>query len=126
MVERLRRDPTNYGLVTGLGWFSTKHAWGTYGATPPKDGFRWRDAQSEVDAGARVHGSEEDGPITVETYTVTHDREGAVRRLIVAGRRANGTRVWSHSDDTEIASAAESVELIGRAATVRKGMFVLR
>jgi acetyl-CoA C-acetyltransferase len=124
MVERLRRDSTSHGLVTGLGWFSTKHAWGTYAATPPKEGFRWRDVQSEVDAGAKVDCSDEDGLITVETYTVTHDREGAVRRLIVAGRRADGARVWSHSDDADLASDAETVELIGRAGFVRKGVFV--
>jgi len=38
VVSALRADPTSQGLVTGLGWFSTKHSWGTYAATPPLRG----------------------------------------------------------------------------------------
>ena len=40
MAERLRADPGSTGLVTGLGWYSTKHAVGVWSTTPPATGFR--------------------------------------------------------------------------------------
>jgi acetyl-CoA C-acetyltransferase len=125
MVERLRDDPTSQGLVSALGWFSTKHAWGTYATSPPAHGFRWRSAQAEVDALPRAVCVIEDGAVTVETYTVTHERDGSPRRLIAAARRDDGRRVWCHSLDAVLATYAEAEELIGRRAQVRDGILTL-
>jgi acetyl-CoA C-acetyltransferase len=122
MVERLRADPASQGLVTGLGWFSTKHSWGTYAATPPSNGFRWRSAQSDVDAQPTQECTTEDGAIRIETYTVTHERNGDPRRLIVAGRHLDGRRVWGHSLDFELAQSGEIEELIGREAQFGGGV----
>jgi acetyl-CoA C-acetyltransferase len=125
MVERLRTDPTSDGLVTALGWFCTKHAWGTYATSPPPRGFQWRSAQSDVDALPRARWSEEDGPVTVETYTVTHERDGAPRRLIAAARGADGQRIWCHSLDADVAASAETGEIVGRRGSVRGGVLSL-
>jgi acetyl-CoA C-acetyltransferase len=125
MVERLRDDPTSQGLLTALGWFSTKHAWGTYATSPPPTGFRWRNAQSEVDALPRATCLIADGAVTVETYTVTHERDGSPRRLIAAALRDDGQRVWCHSLDPALATSAETEELIGRRANVRDGVLTL-
>ncbi len=40
MVSTLRADPDARGLVTGVGWYLTKHAVGIYGAQPPPTPFR--------------------------------------------------------------------------------------
>lgn len=120
MVERLRERPAATGLVTGLGWFSTEHAWGTYSAAPPRDGFRWRDASAAVVA-PRVEVATGDGAIEVETYTVTHRPDGTPERLIVCGRRADGRRQWAHSDDVELAESAETRELLHAPMRVRAG-----
>jgi acetyl-CoA C-acetyltransferase len=125
MVERLRADPTSHGLVTALGWFSTKHAWGTYATSPPARGFTSTSAQAEVDALPRTDCVIGDGPVTIETYTVTHERDGTPRRLIAAARRDDGRRVWCHSLDSPLASGAEIEELIGRRGDVRDGVLTI-
>ena len=125
MVDRLRDDPTSEGLVTALGWFSTKHAWGTYASTPPAEGFSCHDVQRDVDAQPVCETTREDGEITVESYTVAHERDGSPRRLIAAGRRDDGKRIWCHSDDPGLAMGAEQSELIGRRGLVRDSVLSL-
>src|SRR5947208_5449821 len=52
-VQRLREAPGEYGLVTGLGWFATKHSAGVYGARPPEGVWKRTPPavdQKEVDA----------------------------------------------------------------------------
>ena len=55
-VEALRAAPGSLGLVSGLGWYSTKHALGVYASRPPGRGgnFAWRDVQPEVDCVAAL------------------------------------------------------------------------
>ncbi len=121
MVERLRARPEATGLVTGLGWFSTEHAWGAYRAAPPPAGFRWRDARAAVDATPRVEVTSGDGPLVVETYTVTHRSDGSFERLVVCGRQADGRRRWAHSEDPDLCAGAEEHELLGTRLAVRDG-----
>ncbi|HXX91605.1 MAG TPA: hypothetical protein VEI83_15410, partial [Acidimicrobiales bacterium] len=54
MTERLR-DHGGRGLVTGLGWYATKHAAGVYASEPPPRGYvsaDTTDAQQAIDATA--------------------------------------------------------------------------
>ena len=125
MVDRLRADPSSDGLVSALGWFSTKHAWGTYAATPPARGFAWHDVQGDVDAQGVCETTGQDGEVTIESYTVTHARDGAPLRLIAAGRFDDGRRRWCHSDDLKLAISAEENELIGRRGVVRDSVLSL-
>ncbi len=96
MVQRLRESPDNYGLVTGLGWFATKHSAGVYGRRRP-DG-EWRRTapavdQREVDATESPPFVERaDGPATVETYTVIFNREGEPEQGIIIGRLEGDSR----------------------------------
>jgi len=122
VVNRLRDDPNSQGLVTGLGWFATKHSWGTYAATPPEQGFRWRDVQAEVNAWPKCAYGVFEGDATVETYTVSHHRDGEPRRLIVAARNHEGLRTWCHSTEPDLMSRAETEEIIGVAVTLKKGV----
>jgi acetyl-CoA C-acetyltransferase len=121
MVERLRADPSSRGLVTGVGWFSTKHAWGVYGAEPPTSGFGARDVQPAVDALPVCSARQDDGAVTVESYVVSHRHDGSAKRLVAAARLDDGARAWCRSEDAELMARFETVEMIGTRARVRNG-----
>ncbi len=125
MVDALRADTTSQGLVTALGWFSTKHSWGTYTATPPVGGFQWATPQSEVDALPRCRSEQLSGPVSVESYTVTHARDGSPTSVIVAARTSEAIRVWCHSYDASLMRSAETTEIIGRSGDVHDGVITL-
>ncbi len=38
---------SGFGLVSGLGWYATKHSYGLYGSEPPKNGFRLADTSKK-------------------------------------------------------------------------------
>jgi acetyl-CoA C-acetyltransferase len=123
MVERLRADPASRGLVTGLGWFCTKHSWGVYSANPPQEGFRWAAPQDDVDRQPRATSDQREGTATVESYTVTHATSGEPERLIIAARTADDVRTWCHSTEAALMDEAELMELIGRAGNIQGGVF---
>jgi acetyl-CoA C-acetyltransferase len=125
MVDVLRADPDSHGLITALGWFCTKHSWGAYRASPPRDGFRWTNAQATVDAQPRCANEQREGTASVESYTVTHGSNGGPERLIIAARTPDGMRTWCHSTDESLMNEAESVELIGRTGEIRGDVFSL-
>ena len=124
MVSLLRQSQST-GLVSGLGWFSTKHAWGTYSATPPPSSFQWKSVQENVDEQPVCPHQQENGDVTVESYTVVHNRDDSPNRLVVVARHANGNRVWASSNDAPLMEQSETHELIGRSGTVRDGSFFL-
>jgi acetyl-CoA C-acetyltransferase len=130
LVERLRDRSVDdeLGLVTGLGWYVTKHSVGLYGTTPPRDGFRAADAQPEVDAlPRRALVADADGAVVVvETYTVTHDRDGAPVTGIVACRLPDGARTWATTGEpAALEELTTSSDVIGRPGVVRAGRLLL-
>jgi acetyl-CoA C-acetyltransferase len=119
MVRTLREQPGSVGLVTGLGWYATKHAVGLYASRPPahegKEGFAWRDVQEEVDVLPQCRmDSEATGAVSVETYTVTYGREGAPERGILACRTPEGARTWANLVDPDQLVAITEEEGCGR------------
>ncbi len=121
-VRGLRAAPGSTALVTGLGWYATKHSVGVYASRPPAhDGpFPWRDVQPEVDAlPGRAVDPEATGPVRVETYTVTFDREGTPERGIVACRTKADARAWGSTFDTDALRALCAEDPIGRSATLQ-------
>lgn len=125
LVGALRADPDPgaLGFASGVGWFATTHSAWLYATRPPAGGFRRLSPQAEVDAGPRREPvADHDGPVTVETYTVSHDRDGAPERAFVAGLLADGRRAWGTSTDPDLLVALEREELLGAPATVRGGL----
>lgn len=118
MAGRLRADPDAVGLVTGLGWYATKHAVGLWSGTPGTTAFRHVDAQPAVDATARRAPAPEDleGDVTVESYTVVHDRQGQPELGIVALLDAEGRRAWGNITDLSALALLEREEGCGRPA----------
>ena len=118
MVEKLRAEGGR-GLVTGNGWYLTKHSAAVLGASPPAPG-RSRNAPAAAPRAAATieFADAADGAATVETYTVLHDRSGAPERGLVVGRQGDGRRfladVAADRAGLEAFVAAEQVGRHGR------------
>jgi acetyl-CoA C-acetyltransferase len=120
MADRLRRHPGSVGLVTGLGWYVTKHAVGTWSTTPPPNGFAFDNPQDEVDAlPQRVPASDYEGDAVVETYTVIHGRDGQAERAILLLLTKDGAHVWGTLTDPDTLAALEVEEGCGRPARIQ-------
>lgn len=93
MMGKLRARPGSKGLITGNGWYLTKHALGLYSTAPAMG--RWqREAphklQRAIDRLARCRVLERPhGAGAIETYTVVH-LPNKKRLGIVIGRMADG------------------------------------
>ena len=119
VVGELRERPSEKGLVWANGGYATKHAFGVYSTTPPTDGFRHAYPQDRIDALPRravVDVGASAGPVTIEAYTVMHDRDGNPERSIASCLRADGSRAWGISEDRDTANAMCEGEWVGRAA----------
>ncbi len=146
MVAALRADEGSYGLVTGLGWYLTKHSVGIYGTRPPETppaggptvpegstvaragGFAWADAQPGVQALPQcASDADAEGDVTVETYSVSYGRDGSPERAVVACRTSEGRRAWANVFDADELGLLVSEEGCGRRATLRDdGLLQLR
>lgn len=126
VMQRVRARPGSIGLVTALGWFITKHAVGIYGAVPKDGPFVRADPaprQAILDAQpAPPLALEPDGPASIETYTVLHDRDGASVRGLVIGRLDDGRRFLADTPADRATldglMTTEGVGRRGRASTV--------
>ena len=119
MTNRLREHPGDFGLVTGLSYFASSHSVALYGATPPATPFRSVDVQAIVDATPKqktdpaLHGE-----VTIETYTVIYDRDGAPTRVTAAVKDARGSRSWALMTDPSALREVVGTELLGRSAVL--------
>jgi acetyl-CoA C-acetyltransferase len=123
MVERLRAEPGATGIVTGVGWYLTKHAVGVYSSAPPEHPFARedpKDYQPRIDSDAHPElAAVATGAATVETYTVQHDRDGRPAVGIVVARLADGRRCWANITDPGVLERIEQQEFIGAQGRVR-------
>jgi acetyl-CoA C-acetyltransferase len=147
MVERLREHRHEFGMVTGNGWFVTKHSAGIYSARRPAPrrapggGSQWKRTDPAIDQ-AHVDAQESpqlaeaaDGEAVVETYTVAFDREGEPEQGIVVGRlgvAGDGARFLANTPaDRELLWSMCREEFVGLRGRVRAGedgrnVFVVR
>jgi acetyl-CoA C-acetyltransferase len=117
MVDALRADPGSLGLVTALGWYVTKHSMGLYSTEPPTDGFQSVRPQDEVDAlPRRDFTGEYEGPVSVESYTVMHERDGSPSLAIVACLLPDGRRAWGNSREPALLKSLTTDDLVGTSA----------
>ncbi|HET9731925.1 MAG TPA: hypothetical protein VFP54_04540 [Acidimicrobiales bacterium] len=119
MTERLLAAGGT-GMVTGLGWFATKHSVGVYGASPPPRGFAAGDtsrAQQAIDAAALPVADTYEGPATVDAGTVVYDRDGNAVFAPVYARLPGGVRAVAAAHPEELAALAGR-NLVGAAIHV--------
>jgi acetyl-CoA C-acetyltransferase len=124
MAGRLRANPGSTGLVTGMGWFFTKHSVGVY-SSAPKDG-EWRRPdmsvdQQEIDSAPHPELAEQpEGPGAIETYTVLYDREGQPENAMVIGRLEDGRRFIANVEgDRPVLESMTKAEMVGATGRVR-------
>lgn len=127
MVDRLRANEGDLGLVTGNGGFLTKHSFGIYSTSPSPEPYRHEDLQAEVDLlPDRELAEVFDEDVTVETAVVMHDRESRPERVIVSGLLADGRRGWGSSHDPDHLERFLTTETCGDAGHIdAEGVFTL-
>jgi acetyl-CoA C-acetyltransferase len=115
MTERLRAEP-GVGLCTANGGYLTKHAFGVYASDPPADGFRYLAPQDEIDRQPTVQpAGDVAGPMTLEAYTVMHDRDSTPETGIAVMRTSDGRRAWACTTDAADMRELLENDAVGRA-----------
>jgi acetyl-CoA C-acetyltransferase len=107
-------------ITVGVGWYATTHSMGLYGKQPLEGGFR-AVGPSLADAPRCRVAVDYEGQGTIETYTVSHARDGRPERAFVAVRTLDGARAWAASTDADLMHALETEELLGAPVTVAQG-----
>ncbi len=124
VVARVREDRSQTALVTSLGWYNTRWAVGLYGGSAPKDGFHPPEtarAQAAIWAASLPEPVEQaEGPFSVESAVVWHDRSGAPEHAGLVGRLSDGRRAFARTDAAAADLADwEKDEIIGLTGRVR-------
>ena len=125
-VEKLRKNPEQFGYVSALGWHITKHSAGIYsGRAPEKPWIRAmpETIQHEIDRlPSPPLNMKPRGAIRVETYMVMHARKGNPEYAIVVGRLENGNRCLGLvQGDQAVLNSMETEEFIGKQGTITPG-----
>ncbi|GAC1600070.1 MAG: acetyl-CoA acetyltransferase [Acidimicrobiales bacterium] len=119
MADVLRSDPGSVGLTTALGWFATKHSLGLWSTTPPMKEFGHSHPQDDVDARPRRRAAAGHvGPVTIETWTVMHERDGSPSLGIVACLTDDGARCWANVRRPDVLAALLEADPAGVRATL--------
>lgn len=125
-VERLRRTPEESGMVTGVGWFLTKHSVGIYSGTEPEKPWG-REPRKLIQARideleSPVLNERPRGGATVETYTVLHESADGRPWPIIVARLDNGERCLATTErGSELPHRMETEEFIGCRGFVTPG-----
>jgi acetyl-CoA C-acetyltransferase len=117
VMNDLRDQPGEKGLVWGNGGYTTKHAFGVYSTEPPGAGFRHAVPQDVIDAMPRrelAEPADAAGATSIEAYTVMHSRDGLPERAIATCLLPDGRRAWGTSTDADLATAMCDGEWVGR------------
>ena len=120
MVDVLRDDPGEFGLVTANGGNIQKHSFGVYSTEPPEHGFRTAHPQFAIDTdtGPDVADDSFAGPVTIETWTVMHERDGSAARAHAALRTDDGHRTWGVTSDASVMAMMEVDDVVGLRGTI--------
>jgi acetyl-CoA C-acetyltransferase len=115
MAATLRRNPGNFGLVLANGGWMTKESAGVYSTAAPKS---FTPAEPAAKAKEKVEVAIVSGEATLETFTVTHGKDGPERGIIF-GRFADGRRVIANNADAAtLAVLREEASPVGRKVAV--------
>lgn len=123
MMNRVRAKPGSFGLVTANGNYVTKQSAGIYSTTPTEKVFAPRDPalyQAEIDNDrGPVVAEVAEGPATIETYTVMHDRKGPTYSVLF-GRLGDGRRFMANTpEDPTLLADMTAREYLGVRGRVR-------
>ncbi len=108
MCELLRRDGEGLGLVTGVGWYLTKHSVGLYGAAPPPFGFSAPEPAAPGPEVPVTAGLVEPVRGLVEASTVLYDRGAVPLAAPALVRLPDGSRLAAAVLPEALAEVAEA------------------
>lgn len=119
VARELRDGVGKTGLVWGNGGYTTKHAFGVYATEPPKNGFTYDYPQDQIDALpsrqlASPAEASDAGETTIEGYSVMHDREGGIERIIATCILSDGRRAWGDSTSADLGRDMCANEWVGK------------
>jgi acetyl-CoA C-acetyltransferase len=125
-VERLRKHPKEYGFITGVGHYLTKHSVGIYSGMEPEKAWGrepQKDIQARIDAlESPVLCERPEGPATVETYTVLHDSPDGIPWPIIIARLDSGERCLATTlKGSDLVMQMEQEEFIGYRGHITPG-----
>ncbi len=127
MMIKLRQasDSSTNGFIWANGGYATKHSFGIYSSTPPKNGFKHGSPQSTIDSLAKRElatpeqaAESNSGKATIEAFTVMHDRDGQPETAIAATLLKDSRRAWATSIDPQVTKTLCSGEWVGQQVTL--------
>ncbi len=125
LMQSLRSNPGEFGLLNANGWYLTKHSVGVYSTQELAKPWVRRDPQSyqtEVLAEPAPEFTQTpEGSATIETFTVLFDRTRKPKRGIVFGRLESGERFVANTPNDEATlNALCDGNAIGQQGSVRQ------
>lgn len=115
MVATLRRHKGDFGLVLANGGWMTKESAGVYSTSAPK---AFTPAEAPAKPKTQVEVAIVSGDAVLETFTVTHGKDGPERGIIFA-RLPDGRRVIANNADAAtLAILREDASPVGRKVAV--------
>ena len=126
MMDRVRAQPGQRGLVTANGNYVTKHSAAIYSTEPPVQPFAPVDPavyQAELDQVPHPPFTAlASGGAHIETYTVTHDKTGPSGAIVIgrlAGGPQHGARFMANTPpDAALLAEMQAVDCLGRSGRV--------
>ena len=123
MAKTLREDTGSYGLVLANGGWMTKEAVGIYSTHKPA---RFIAAEPYATPSKQVELCKEDCEGTLETFTVTHGKEGPNNGIAFI-RLEDGRRALANASPVALGVLREDASPVGRKVSVKvegeKGIF---
>jgi acetyl-CoA C-acetyltransferase len=122
MHGRVRDASGTLGLVTGNGWYLTKHSALVVGSVPRETapGPAPAAAASAAIADDTASTQPVEGRGVIETYTVAYERDAGPLRGVVVGRTSEGHRFVANTPaDRQFLEDFVAVENVGRSGTLR-------
>lgn len=127
MCRVLRENPGQKGMVTGNGWYLTKHSAAILASAPRPGGEPGNDLLATLPSAqmeTAPHPVQENasGKANVEAYTVSYDRDGTPARGIVVGSTETGARFIANTPaGVDFLTSFVASEQVGRTGMVEKG-----
>lgn len=125
MVKRLRENPGDKGLISGLGWMMTNHIYAIYSTEPPPSGLQHPDetaVQAALDAiPERRIDDGYVGPATIATYTIMYDREGQPSHGAAICDLPTGDRAYARIKNGDLLVLGATEELVGKSVIIGAG-----
>jgi acetyl-CoA C-acetyltransferase len=122
-VQRARANPGTFGFVGANGGIMGKYSAGVYSTAPaPWHPDRSGDLQAEVGAwAAPAQARHADGWATIETYTISHRRDGGRTGIVIGRLDRDGRRFIARTGDrdTGVLALLAAGEPVGERVYVR-------